>query len=282
MRAAQTDKELPVALLELGFGDAFGGVVGHGGAHYRSVRPIEGLHRGIVHLGGRENIHPLDSRRGGQRRTARDQGHLGTACGQRAGDGVTHLARRVVRDEAYGVDRLDRGPGRDDHPFTGERLFFFVRFGEQPSDEFGDLLRFGHAALAAQAAGQFSLTGFDDSYAACGQCAEILLRGLVGIHVQVHGRGHNHRTACRKVGRQQQVVGHARGHLGQRVGRGRGDHVAVGPFAQRDVGIPGAVLRIEELHQNGALGEGGHRQRGDELFGQRGHHHLYFGAGRLP
>ena len=96
-----------------------------------------------------------------------------------------------------------------------------------------------------------------------------------------HGRSHDHRTARREIGRQQQVVGHARGHFGQRVGRSRGDQVAVGPLAQRHVRIPGSVLRVEELHEYRVLREGGHRERGDELFGERGHHDAHVGARRL-
>ena len=167
---------------------------------------------------------------------------------------------------------------RDDQPFTLQTLFFFA---EKVADECGDRFGFGHAALAGQSAGQFAFAGLDDADAAFGECPQVLLRGCVGVHVQVHGGSRDDRAACREVGRQQQIVGDAAGHLGQRVGRGGGDQVAVRPFAQRHVGVPRAVFRIEEFDQNGIFRERGHRQRRDELLGQRRHHHAHVGACRL-
>ena len=52
-------------------------------------------------------------------------------------------------------------------------------------------------------------------------------------------------------------------------------------FAERDVRVPRAVFGVEELHQNRVLRQRGHRQRRDELLGQRGHHHTHLGACRF-
>ena len=228
-RAAQGDAHLAVAFPDLGVRNPVGGVVGHSGTHHGAVRLLEGPDRGVVHLGGREHVHALHACRCRQRGAARDERHAGASVGQLPGNGIAHLARRVVRDEPYGVDGLDRGSCRDDQPFTCEALFFFA---EKTAHECGDRIGFGHAALAPKAAGQFAFTRLDDMHAVSGERPEILLRGLVGVHVQVHGGSHGDRTAGREVGCQQQVVGDAGGHLGQGVCRGGGDQVAVGPLAQ--------------------------------------------------
>ena len=111
-----------------------------------------------------------------QRRTPRDEGYLRTACGQRSGDGVAHLSRRVVRDEPHGVDGFDRGACRYDKAFTGQVLFFF---GGSRGEEFahigGDFRGFGHASLAREPAGQLPFGGFDDPHAVPGQPAQVLL-----------------------------------------------------------------------------------------------------------
>ncbi len=119
------------------------------------------------------------------------------------------------------------------------------------------------------------------THAVSGQPAQVLLGRRVGVHVQIHGGGDDHRAAGGEVGRQQQVVGDAGRHFGQCIGRGGGDQVAVGPFAERDMGIPGPVLGVEELHEDRVSGERGHRQGRDELLRQRSHHHAHVGAGRL-
>ena len=42
--------------------------------------------------------------------------------------------------------------------------------------------------------------------------------------------------------------------------------------------VPLPVLRIEEIHEDGVAGERGHREGGDELFGQRRHDNLDLGS----
>ena len=123
-RTAQGDVHFALALLELGLRNRVGRIVCHGGAHDSAVGALEGSGRGIVHLGGREHVHAFHARGRRQRRTPRDEGYLRTACGQRSGDGVAHLSRRVVRDEPHGVDGFDRGACRYDKAFTGQVLFF--------------------------------------------------------------------------------------------------------------------------------------------------------------
>ena len=112
------------------------------------------------------------------------------------------------------------------------------------------------------------------------QLLKVALCSRMGIHVEIHRRSNNHTALGRQITRQQKVVRNAARHLGQRVGRRGGYDHAIGPLAQRHVRIPLPVLGIEKLHKNGMLGQRGHRQRRDELLGQRRHNHTHLGSRR--
>ena len=58
-RPAQLDRQPAVTLLDLRVGDVCRGIVGYGGAHHGAVRCVEGPDGGLVHLGGRQHVHPL-------------------------------------------------------------------------------------------------------------------------------------------------------------------------------------------------------------------------------
>ncbi len=277
LRAAQAERQASVALLHLALRDLLGRVVRHGGAHHGAVRRVEGLRGRAVHLFGRQHLDAAHALRCGERRAAAHERDVGTPCRQFARNGIAHLARRMVGEVAHGVDGFDRGSGSHQVAFPGERRAPFAR-GQQPLHGPHDGLGLLHAAFAREAAGQLALARLDHRDAPFGQRAQVLLRGDVGVHVQIHGRSHGHRTAGREVGREQEVVRRAVGHFRQRVGRRGGYEHQVGPLAQRDVGVPGAVLGIEEFDQDGTLRERGHGQRRDELLGQRRHHHLHLGA----
>ena len=170
---------------------------------------------------------------------------------------------------------LDGGSRRDQKAFTAQALFFF---GNDRRHRLHDILGFGHTPLAHKAAGQLARRGLHDAHAVGAQTLQIALRGCMGIHVEVHGGSHGHGTPRREIGSKQQIVGHARRHLGEGVGRGGGYHVAIGPLAQRHVRVPLAVLGVEKLHQNGMFRQSGHRERRNELLGQRSHDHPHLGA----
>ena len=206
----------PSPFLSLVGATSSGGIVCDGGAHDGSVGCGELPHRSLVHLLCREDIDTSNSGRGGQRRAAADEYDFGAPPGERFGDGIPHLARRVVRDEPHRVDGFDGCACGNDQPFTSQALFFF---GKKVFDECDDVGWFGHASLARKSACQLPFGRFDDPYASAAQNLQIFLRGRMREHVQVHRRGDRYRAAGRKVGRQQQVVGDAVRHLAQRIGR---------------------------------------------------------------
>ena len=122
----QADDQTAVVLFQLVVGVVFRCIIRHGGTHDRAIGRIECLYDGLIHLFGRENVVPCNAGGGGKGRASGDEKHFGTACRELSGDGVAHLARRMVRDEPHGVDGLDRRPGRNDHPFTGEAVPIWI------------------------------------------------------------------------------------------------------------------------------------------------------------
>ena len=113
---------------------------------------------------------------------------------------------------------------------------------------------------------------------AAAQEVEVVLRGGVGIHVEVHGRGDEGGGFHREVGGEQHVVGDAVRHLAERGGRGGGDDENVGPQTEIDVAVPTAVAAVEKFAHHSALRKGGEGEGGDELFAGGRDDHLHFGA----
>ena len=70
-------------------------------------------------------------------------------------------------------------------------------------------------------------------------------------------------------------------HFCQGIGRCGSDEITVGPLAESYMGVPCAVLGVEELDENRIFRERSHGQGRDELFRQGCHHDLYVSSGRL-
>ena len=115
-------------------------------------------------------------------------------------------------------------------------------------------------------------------HAAAAQQREVVLRGGVGIHVEVHGRGDEGGGLHREVGGEEHVVGDAVGHLAERGGRGGGHDEDVGPAPEIDVAVPTAVAPVEKFAHHRVLRKGGEGEGRDELFAGGGDDHLHFGA----
>ena len=141
-------------------------------------------------------------------------------------------------------------------------------------DDFGFL----HAPFAHEGGGQKTVGGFDDVHAAAAQQREVVVRGGVGIHVEVHGRGDEGGGLHREVGGEEHVVGDAVGHFAERGGRGGGHDEDIGPAPEIDVAVPTAVAPVEKVAHHGVLRKGGEGEGRDELFAGGGDDHLHFGA----
>ena len=106
----------------------------------------------------------------------------------------------------------------------------------------------------------------------------IALRGRIGPHFTVHGRGHEQGhfvDRARQTHQTEQVVGAAMQELGQKIGTGRRHQNGVGLAAQIDVrhvvGFTGIPLRGVD----GTPRQGLHGHRSHKVFGRVGHHHLH-------
>ena len=99
----------------------------------------------------------------------------------------------------------------------------------------------------------------------------------LGRGVLPHAHVHRRRDDDRLVGRQQQrrreIVGDARGHLGEQIGGRRADEHEVGRAAKLDVADLDLVLQLPQRGVDLAFGERAEAHRRDEMlaaFGQHG------------
>lgn len=126
-----------------------------------------------------------------------------------------------------------------------------------------------HTALALQARGQETTRGFDKAIAVALERVDVGLCGWVLVHIQVHGRGDENGCLHRQIGRHEHVVGHAMSHLAQRTGGAGRDEHGVGPKAQIDMRVPGAVALGEEVADDRMAAEGRKRDGRDKLLASR-------------
>ena len=296
-----------------GFG---GGVVGHGGTEDGAAAPGKFAQGDFVHLAGTLHIDAANvGRVGGEADGAGDEHHVVAGTGGTFGQREAHFAARVVADVAHGVDAFARGAGGDEQP-RAERLgsrsggahlggagaggggggrcscrcgrtlggVFAARCGrggrggEEAGEVLDDDFGFLHAPFAHEGGGQKTVGGFDDVHPAAAQEVEVVLRGGVGIHVEVHGRGDEGGGLHREVGGEEHVVGDAVGHLAECGGRGGGHDEDVGPAPEIDVAVPTAVAPVEKFAHHRVLRKGGEGEGRDELFAGGGDDHLHFGA----
>ena len=153
-------------------------------------------------------------------------------------------------------------------------------------DDVGDL---GEPSGAEPAAGQLPFPGRDDGRTPFAEGIEVALGRRVVQHVGVHRGRDEGRGPDREVEGGEEVVGEAERHPGDDVGGGGGHHEDVGLLGERDVadaaggvgsgslGLSGggvgarAGARVgKEVFEDGFAGDGGERERGDELAGGAG------------
>ena len=240
-----------------------GGVVRHSGGlddevHRFIIRPdrlehfLRALHADDADKGRRCNIHG----------TA-DERDLRAAQHRLTRDGVAHLSRGVVGDEADGVDAL-AGRACGDEDFFTRQVLLTRKLAQEVVAE--RLLR-GQLALARVAAREIALVGRNHRHAAPLQGSEVLLYRRALEHVHVHrGRDH-HGGRHREQGGGEHVVGDAVRHLREDVRRGWRDKHRVRALRERDMrhldGI-GALkgIGIAPVFRQRLKGDGGDERRG--------------------
>jgi hypothetical protein len=97
-----------------------------------------------------------------------------------------------------------------------------------------------------------------------------------GRRVQPHLHVHRRRDHHRLVGRQQEggreIIGHARGHLCEQVGRGRADQHEIGRARQLDVADLDLILELPQRGVDLGFGQRAEAHRGDEMLAAPGEH----------
>ena len=215
----------------------------------------------------------------------RDEHDAGAAQVGLVGHRAAHLAARAVADEAHRVDALARAAGGDDD--LACRRAARRRCRRRRGARRGGWPRArpcGRSPLRRRPARPRSVGQHLD--AALGEHAQVLDGGGMLVHGPVHRRRHDDRAAKGEVDGGEQVVGHAGGHLGERVGGRRGDdHHArlpgrldvLEPAAAR---LPGALVvehrrlrdrREGERHDEALRGLGAHDQRLEAVLDEPAH-----------
>ena len=188
---------------------------------------------------------------------------------------TTHFAAAVVANEAHGVNLFVCGT-RCNHDalslevlgVSGKRLGYLSQY----------FLGFFHASFSLQVACQESGLRLNDVVAVRLQQGKVVLRGGVGIHVEVHCRRHKHGSLHGEIGGDEHVVRNAVGHLANGAGCGRSDYHGVGPKTQVYVAVPCAVSLAEELAYHRLACKCAQRDGGDELLSRRCDDHLHLGS----
>jgi hypothetical protein len=178
--------------------------------------------------------------RGVQRHRAADQRHLRAGGARRVGDGEAHLAGTAIAEEPHRIDGFARGAGGDQHAHASQG----AGAAQQRQRLFRQRRRFEHAARAGLATGLIARRRPQNAHAAALEGGDIVLRGRVGPHEPVHGRGHGNGRLCGQAQGAEQVIGLTVGEAGQEIGAGRGHEDQSGPAGQFDVPHGGLGRRI--------------------------------------
>src|SRR5271166_2075065 len=117
--------------------------------------------------------------------------------------GVAHFAGGAIGEEADGIDVLDGRAGSDENRLSGEIITEAEDFANFFDNGFGG----SQAARAGHAAGQVAFIGINYVYAAGAQGCQILLRGGMLPHVDVHGGGYDYWGVRREIQGGEKIFG---------------------------------------------------------------------------
>ena len=79
-------------------------------------------------------------------------------------------------------------------------------FAQKRLPDFDYALRFFHTSFSHESRSQFAILRFDDVVSKLAKSLEIVVRGAMRKHVQIHGRCHKHRCFHGEIGGDEQVV----------------------------------------------------------------------------
>ncbi len=161
--ADERELHLGGAALDLLLGRIARPIVGDRRTADENLRAGDLVMNSCVHLLRRFDVDAPHGRRRRQRYRARHEHDLRACFARRNRDGETHLSRAAVGDVAHGVDRLARGPRRDDDLEALQRLHAQpTRLLEQRR---GDLVGLEHAPRPRLAARLIARRGSQETHA---------------------------------------------------------------------------------------------------------------------
>ena len=142
-----------------------------------------------------------------------------------------------------------------------------------------DLFGFGHAPLAAEAAGESAAPRLYDVVAERAQPFDVGHGRGVAHHVEIHCRSNPHRLFGRQISRHEHIVGNAVGHFPDCRGCGGSYDHSVGPQPEVDMAVPFAGVGGEKLADDGLLAQRSECHGRYELLRCRSHDNLNLGSG---
>ncbi len=226
------------------------------------------LHHLVAHFGRGAHAQQFNAARRRKMYRAGNQNHAGAAGGRGFGERVAHLAAGAIGDVAHRIERLLGGAGRNQHGLALQVAALVGGAFDRSGDGFG----VSQTSGAGHPAGEVSAARLDDGMAALDQGCQVGLGGGMLQHVDVHGRGDNHRAGEGEIESGEKIVRQAVCQFGHQVRRSRRDDKQFVLLRDRDV-LDGA-FDGEEVGEDFAAGKGSKGERADKLLRRPGHHNL--------
>ena len=238
--------------------------VGNGSTQDGSIHLRKGIDRCLKHFLTTLHIDSLYAIGCGKTDGTGNKSNFGTAAGTFLSKGEAHLATTVVADKTHGVNLLVCRTGSNQEFLRmqsvecrvcyrsrvcpsisgGSKLYTLhsTLYTRKKRFEFShNFLRLLHPSLALESAGQETALRLDDDITEALQTLHVLLRGGMGIHIEVHRRCNEHRSLHRQIGGDEHIVGNAVGHLPQRRSSTGSNQHGIGPETQCHMRVPRAV-----------------------------------------
>ena len=103
--------------------------------------------------------------------------------------------------------------------------------------------------------GKETSTRLNDVVAIALEGLQVLLRGRMSVHVEVHGWSDEDGSLHGKISGDEHVVGNAVRHLADGGSRGRSNQHGIRPKTERHMGMPSAIALGEEFADDGFAGQ---------------------------
>ena len=156
---------------------------------------------------------------------------MSAAAGRCFRERIAHLAGGAIREKAHGIEIFTGGAGGDDDGLA----FEIAAKSQHLADLFDDGIGGGEAARARHSAGEIAFVGVHDVDAARAKLLQILLRGGMLPHVDVHRRSNDDRSFRGEIQCRKEIARDALREVGEDIGSSRRNEQEVYALRDRDV-----------------------------------------------